>query len=400
MRIPVLMLLLGIVFISCKSNNDSNLNFRETLIRVDNSAIDSLSDISSIISSVSVLKLNESVGSYIGEAFDIKTTSRKEYLIFDYKTDKILAFNSEGNFIKVLSKSGDGPNDLLKIGNFWTTDKNEIEVYDFAQMKIFTYDSLLNFKYQKRSKRFFHFNNLNKVPNSTNYIAYADFNMMNEPFDNEYYHEAILDTNLAIKSTFDIYPEKLQGILTVGYKNHFIRFSDSLRFVKSNDNHVYDITDSGVIGRFKIKYSKHTLPDDVTSILNKNLGILKNRSVGVVMKRSLIFKDYTRLFEEWLEDDKYAYFSSIEYKNDMPILFYSIYSKAKNSIICNSKKIAELKNYKLIFPTFQFFDWRNNEFIGIISGLNLKKNLLPNSQLQKDVDGNPESTYLVKIKLK
>lgn len=55
---------------------------RYSLIRIDNTRIDTVSDISSIIDSISVSLIKEPVGNYMGDIFKIEVTRNKDYLFF------------------------------------------------------------------------------------------------------------------------------------------------------------------------------------------------------------------------------------------------------------------------------------------------------------------------------
>lgn len=383
---------------SCSKKKSQYL--ASSIINVDNKFVKDVQDISSHIDELKVIKIQESQGSFLGDVFDIKTSVNNDYLFYDFQTGKISIFDSKGSFIKILSKNGDGPSDLLKTSNFWINEKKEIEVYDFAQMKVISFDSTYNFKSFVKGKVFNHFNNLYKIPHSENYVGYADYNMFNDPINGSQFHIAILDKKLDVVHTEDIFDKTFSGLLLLTYKNHFLQFGDSLRYIKAFDNNVYSVSPSGLTSRYKISYLNNPLPDDIDDIIKSNLKLLKNRNANSRTARSLVFKNYTRLYEEWLEGKDYAYFSSIHYKNDLPHLFYSIYSKKENRVIYISKNFSDTIRYKMILPTFQFFDSRNNELLSLINGIDLKKNLLPGSQLESTIDYNPEITYLVKLKLK
>ena len=86
------------------------------------------------------------------------------YFFYDLLTNKVNVFDRKGNFIKTLCKAGVGPNDPLNITDFWITNDNEIQVYDYAQMKIFNYDSMLNYQKSIKSDQFNHFSAIEQMP--------------------------------------------------------------------------------------------------------------------------------------------------------------------------------------------------------------------------------------------
>ena len=373
---------------------------RYSLIRIDNTRIDTVSDISSIIDSISVSLIKEPVGNYMGDIFKIEVTRNKDYLFFDLQANKISVFDRHGNFMKTVSKAGDGPYDPLNIIDFWVDNNNELQVYDFAQMKIFNYDSQFNFKNSTLSTQFNHFTGIRPIPTSTNYVGYANFNMYNKPFKDHSYQIALLDKDLNVFKTYQHFDHNFLGILLLTYPQHFTRYKDTLRFYKAYDNHVYNVSNSGISKSYKITYVRQPLPDDIYPTIERHLNEFKDRSKRTLLKLSSYFGGYTRFNGGWFENDKYVYLSSFTHLEDSGNTFYTILEKPSNQILFNAKDFIETKKYKLRLPSFQYMDTFSNELIAVVNGKDLKTMLFKESGFQDSVISNPSHIYLVRVKLK
>jgi hypothetical protein len=385
--------------ISCK---DSKKKQGDTysVIRIDNTHIDTANDISSIIDALSILLIKEPEGNYMADIFKMRVTPTKNYFFYDLQTNKINVFNRNGDFMKTLSKAGDGPNDPLNITDFWIADNNDIQVYDYGQMKIFNYDSLLNYKNSIKSDQFNHFSGFQKIPNSKNYIGYANFNMHNKPFKDQLYQIAFLDENLKVFHADDYFDKQFRGVTLVSYAQHFTRYNDTLRFYKAYDNHVYSVTNSEISKRYKILYNMKGLPDDIYPIIKRHLHEFKNRSARIVTKLPSYFDGYTRFNGSWYENDRLIYLSSFTHQKESGSVFFTILDKQSNRILFNARRFFENNKYKMQLPPFQYLDTHNNELIGIVNGESLKNMLFRDSEFQAIVKNDPNLIYLVKVKLK
>ena len=398
-RLYFFSLLVTSFLISCK---DAKTTYDDTysLLKIDNARVDTASDISSIVDTLGILLIKEPEKNYMADIFKMSVSRNGNYFFYDLLTNKINAFDRNGQFIKTLSKAGEGPNDPLNIGDFWITDNNDIQVYDYAQMKIFNYDSMLNYKNSIKADQFNHFSAIQKIPHSKSYVGYANLNMNNKPYKDHLYQIALLDDSLKVFHTDDHFDQQFSGVSLLTYALHFTRYKDTLRFYKAYDNHVYSVTNSGISKRYKILYHKQGLPDDIYPIIKRHLSEFKNRSKRILIKLPSYFDGYTRFNGCWYENDRLIHLSSFTHTSESGDVFFTILDKQSNRILFNANKFIENNYYKLQLPPFQYLDSYSNELIGIVNGKDLKNMLFQDSEFQSFVINDPNLIYLIKVKLK
>ncbi|MCC7525691.1 MAG: 6-bladed beta-propeller [Chitinophagaceae bacterium] len=383
---------------SCNSDEDKqNLNYTE--IHIDNSKIEEKIDLSDRIENISIVSLKETKGNFIGGIFKLFASNNK-YIVYDrLNTNRINLFDAQGYFLKTVAKVGDSLNDPLNITDCWLNNKGQLEVYDYAQMKIFQYDDSFKLSNIIKSKQFNHFVSMHNIPGTSDYISYTNFNQHNEPYKGELYHIAILDSSLKIIKTDSNFDKSLQGVLWLVLNQYFFLYKDSLRFVQAFDNFIYDATNTGIKRRFKIQYKKNAIPDDITPIIKEHLGEFKNEEINPNVT-SAYFKLYSRFAGGWLETDKYVYISSRDNKGEFGNYFFSLIDKRNNTELFSAREFSETEKYKLRLPPFQYIDAENAELIAIVNGMDLKEKLFTDSPFQSEVVADPEIFYLVKVKLK
>jgi hypothetical protein len=369
---------------------------RELLI--DNSSFEKLKDISDVIDDITIVPLNESSENYIGDIYKF-FVSEGRYIVFDkIRTNTIVAFDKNGNYIKTVMKTGKGPGETLQINDCWPLENGEIEVYDFALKIIYQFDSKLVLKNKVKCPEPYILDDIKKVPNSDFHIGYTDF-FPNNPKNGKCYHIAFLDQKLGIIRTDLFYDQKYQGIQWVSIKNHFYQYKDSIRLFMAFDNNVYNVSISGIDKLYRVVYKKNPMPDDIfEKVVGKNQNPYRTqiRSAEELRKRYATFDIYSYFNGQWLENDRYIYVASKE-KN---IWFYSIIDKKtmKSKYIAND--FCETKRFKINIPYLQYFDAESNTFIGFVTGLNMKKYLLNDSKFLKELTIDPSVNYIFRIKLK
>jgi len=390
--IPLALLSLSQLSCLSKSNNLTHLY-------IDNSNIKLTQDISNKIDLVNINPLIEVKDNHIGNVYKILIT-KHNYIIFDrLNTNKVLLFSKSGQFIKTIAKSGDAPTDQLNITDCWLNNSNNLEVYDFAQMKIFQYDSKFNFYKVISSNWLYHFSGLRNIPYTNKYIGYSNYSDYNKLFNNKLYQIAFLDSNLNIVATDRDFDKIYQGVLWPIFKSHFTVFKDSLRFMKAYDNFIYTVSNSILKERFKIVYNKNQLPDDVTPIIKQHLIDFKNQFINPNINAAY-FKKYARFAGTWLENDKYIYLSSRDTTGNFGDLFYSLIDKSTYKEIYNARSLIESKRYNLELPPFEYFDEITNEYISVADGVQLKNRLFANSIFLNSVVSDSKILYLIKVKFK
>lgn len=387
-------------FLICCNDSKTDYDDLYSLIGIDNTNVDSTSDISSLVDTLSILLIKEPDKNYMADIFKMCVSRNGNYFFYDLQTNKVNAFDRNGHFIKTLCKAGDGANDPLNITDFWITDNNDIQVYDFAQMKIFNYDSMLNFKSSIKAYQFNHFSAIEKTPNSKYYVGYANFNMHNKPYKDHLYQIAFLNDSLEVFLTDDHFDKQFSGVSLLTYAQHFTRYKDTLRFYKAYDNHVYSVNSSGISKRYRILYNKQGLPDDIYPIIERHLSEFKNRSKRILLNLPSYFDGFTRFDGHWYENDRFIHLSSFTHKKASGDVFFTILDKQTNQVLFNARKFIETKHYKLQLPPFQYMDKYKNELIGIINGKDLTNMMFQDSEFRSFIINDPNLIYLIKVKLK
>lgn len=338
-------------FVSCSARKSRNEYY--SAIFIDNSKIKETENITNRVDSISIIPLLEQEGNHLGSIFKLYI-SKNKYIVFDrINTNKILLFNEKGFFIKTIIKMGDKVQDPLNITDCWLNEKNELEVYDFGQMKIYQFDSLFTLKNIIKSKVFNHFVSLSTIPHSHQYIGYANYADFNQPFNKSLYQIAFLDTNLNVLNTDKNFDKTFQGITWPIYSHHFYNFNDTLRFVKSYDNFVYNVLNTQIKERFKIIYKNNSLPDNLMPVVKEHLQIFKDRKVNPNLKADF-FKGFVRFTGLWLENDNYIFASSRDTSGAFGTSFYSLIDKSDNKELFSSRNMCETDKYKLTLPLLSF----------------------------------------------
>lgn len=386
-----------IFFISCSTNNSGDKDYVEVII--NNSKIIETANISDRIGSVKILPLAEEKGNRIGGVYKLFALQDK-YIIYDrLSINKILLFDDRGSFIKAIVKAGDSINEPLNITDCWLNENNELEVYDYAQMRIYQFDSSFILRNIVKSNSLDHFAGLRAIPKKHQYIGYANFSDFNKPFNKSSYQIAFMDSDLNIMGTDKNFNNEFRGITWTMYKTHFYKYRDTLRFVKAYDNYIYSVLIKQIKPRYKIHYKENSLPDDVLPIVKEQLEIFKDRDIDPNVK-ALYFKKFSRFNGLWLENDKYIFISSRDTLGKYGNSFYSLIDKNNNKELFSARNLCDTKSYKLMLPPFEFYDEIHNEFISIVNGFNLKSLLFSESYFKQRVISDPNIFYLVKVKLK
>jgi hypothetical protein len=363
------------LFYSCGSPKEEEKDYTSS-IQVDNANLSDSVDISDYIDTVQIIQLNETKGNYLS-IIDKLYPVKDHYIAADiHQTHRINLFNKNGDFVKTIIKQGQGPDEVLQLNDCWLNEQGELEVYDYAMKKIFLFDTAYTLKTITKGEDFCILNAMENIPHSSLYVGYAGFSGIDPASAGDPFQIVILDKNLKMLSKHLRYKSKFTRIMWLSYREHFSAYGDSLRFIKSYDNHVYDIGPSGINKRYKIFYTDNAASPD---------------------ERNKYLAAYTTLSTTWLENDSLAYFLS---KTGSQFLFASFFNKTTGQVE-SAKVFTAAKKYQMNLPFFKTYDAAGQEFIAIVNGSWLKKKALSNRSIfYHKVADDPSIQYLVKIKLK
>ncbi|MDB5275889.1 MAG: hypothetical protein JWR61_844 [Ferruginibacter sp.] len=365
------------------------------IISIDNSKILDVKNVSNYIASIKIIPLIEDDKNHFASVFKV-LISHNKYLIYDrLNSNKILLFNADGSFNKLVCKVGDNVNYPLNMTDMWLTKDGDLEVYDYAQMEVIKFDSLFVRTSSFKSKKLNHFISLMNTGNG--YVGYANFSDYNSPFHDKFYSIAFLDDKLEINKVDQFFDKKLQGVLWPIYGQHFSKLGDSIRFIKSYDNIVYNIVDNMLFERYEIKYRYNNPPKDIFKIVKDSLELFKDRHISPNIRAEL-FKNYAMLQGAWNETPQYILIRSKDTSGLYGNPFVTLYNKGVNQEMFSARKLVDTINYNMQLPNFIYYDNQSNEFISVVPGIELKKLLYPNSVFKNIISDSPYQFYVVKAK--
>src|SRR5690606_17762993 len=138
-------------------------------IAIDANSIPDTVDISNLIDSIRIIKIRETQDGLFGGVEKLFVT-REKYVIFDqHFSNKIVIYNTKGEFHKNLVQMGAGPEELSKLSDVWINENGNLEVYDNYLKKIIVYDSNLNVKKTKIFKNSNYYGSLIRLPKTEKY---------------------------------------------------------------------------------------------------------------------------------------------------------------------------------------------------------------------------------------
>ena len=401
MKLLLLLFILSIFLNSCGNREPISGNFKN--IYINNNAVLDTVDLSKQIDSIEVVPLKEIAPNLIGAAYQMYIVN-DYYIIYDkVYSKKVNVYYKDGTFVKTLSQNGIKTNEGLNISDVWVNSKKEIFVYDFALMKIYEYDSSLVFKKTISCPTLLHYNHVAQIPNSTDFVGFANYNMYNRKLTKSY--PSILDnlrgSDLTFESSYIGYNVKYEGALFLTLNDNFTLYKDSLYFRQTYDKYIYNITNEKISKAYKITYSSNNLPDNFLDLIDRNIKLFKDKDLSATLaKRNSFFSNYCYPGDDWIENDKFTYLTSVENNGKNTFILNSLIRKSDNKQY-TAKFFKENNKFKIVLPPLRYFDSKENKFICFSSGYQLKKQLLlPNSPFLANNKITNESLCIIKIKMK
>jgi len=387
------------------SCSNTNIIDKAQDIHINNASLPDSSDISAIVDSVRVLRLFDAPHKALGSINQLYVVNG-QYIAFDLEnTKRINAYDANGKYLKTMMENGPQSGDGLSLIDCYANEKDEIIVYDYAQMKLSTFDSELNAKTAIKGKRLYHYNHIASLPGTHKFVGFTSDNLTNAAMQHQKNTPSsvdFLDDKLQLLKKEFIYPKKFDGISLFASPKSFFAFKDSLRFFRFFDSYVYSMENDEIERRYKITYDKGNFPQDfLMTIVDPHYADFNVGNNGVLSAKAQYkyFNGYSCLLN-WLENDSLAYASSITFSNGRLQWMYSIIKKGKNPLVSTSKALVERSRFKITLPPFDAYDRKSKEFVAYTTGNRLKKYLLKNSQLIKSNKINDESFYLIAVRFK
>lgn len=392
MKTIVVLMLFLMMIVSCKHREIGGC---EQII-VNDASIQDKTDISDLVESVKIIPIKENNESNIGFLYKLFVVNGK-YVVCDFfESKKIELFDSTGEYIKTVMRIGHAPTETSQITNCWVSEDNELNIYDAYLHKLYQYDSAFTIKNEIVMSEKRAYENLIKIPTTENYVAYTGFNTALRK-KNENFHISFLNKKLDVFKNEMEFDKKYNGIEWLTSKFNFFVYKDTIRLLQAYNNYVYSINKSDLSARYHVKYSNSLEPDNVIDkIVGDNISLFKTSSSSQndLKKKSSLFDKYAFLSGNWIENEKYIYFSS----QLNGYIFFTIYDKNNRKVIVNSNSL-ELKKYKISIPNLEYYDHNSNSFIGVVFGEQIKYTINSDKFLNGTTI-NPEIYYIVSVKFK
>ena len=399
--------LLPVFFLfSCANKQDAEITDKYSELYINNKSVKDTVDVSKMVDSVKVLKLTDALHKSLSRIDQLYTLGDYYIAIDAVHTKRVNAYDANGNYVKTLIEDGPAKTDALNVTDCYVNEKNEVIIYDYAQMKLFVFDANLASKKSIKSGILFNYNHIASLPGTDNFVGYSSYYGYNAHLQNEDNSPSCLDimgNDLSLVKKHLIYPPKFNDITLITLPKSFFPFKDSLRFFRAFDSYIYSLNKNEIERRYKILYAEGNFPPDfLGEIINPHLNDFQNigRNLSSFQALHLYFKGYT-CPASWLETDNIIYLSSITFSEKKTNNINSvILKKGKTPEVITAKVFAENSRFKLAFPNFNTYDKKKNEFITYCSGNKLKKYLYKDSPLIRPADIVDDSFYLIKVKFK
>lgn len=241
-----LLFLLSLLF-SC-SDTDTE---QTEIINIDFKEVHSFPSLDSIECKFIPLETNEKC--LISGIKQIEFIDDKIYLI-DNHLEKVLLFDTLGNFITQIGNRGSGPGEYIMPGSFYVGDKN-INIVDYRQNKLLFYDSK-TYKYISSKKTF---NTSDCAWLAMDTIAWFNMAGYNNGKRN-HFHISISDSKLNNLTSF--LSAKFKPSYTIRTGNNFYQHEGQIYLSIQFSSIVYRITSKSAIPVYNISFGKDLLPSE------------------------------------------------------------------------------------------------------------------------------------------
>lgn len=371
-----------------------NATQADEVIRINTSNIKDTLNLSHLIESIEVIPLQEKKGFFLGEINKVFQVDDGYVVIDEISTSQVLLFDRAGKFVKRIIGPGTGRNDALQINDGWVNPNGQVCAYDAATKKVFYFNKSHTFKRaSSNGKNFYH--NLIQVPNSNDFLGYSATNDYNPAFNHRHFQLELLNDKLEVIDGFLPIKGRMRGSYFLSFFSHLVLYGDSVRVLRTYDNIVYNYWNKKLAPRFMVEYvGGKTLTYNVFEdvVKNNDKAFFDQRTLPTA--RKAILKDYSYLRGDWIEDKRYAMFSSASGQKQI----VSIYDKEKKQEVASAALFYENNKYNIFLP--RLTNSTDGYFFGVINSVYLKTYLRGESSLSKYTDPSYNSFLIVKIKLK
>ena len=386
-----------LLFQCCNNNikNTSEKPLSGIPIIIDTSKVLDSIDVSTIIKKLEITPLKPNEGDYISEVWKVEFHDNFLIILDRYGSNRIHIYNTEGELYKSIVPTGNGPNEVTTITDFWMNNKGNLEIFDSSLNRILIFDENYMPKKSFKGEDRLSLTAIQKIENK--YITYGGFNSSHH---NEYFKVGIFDETFKIENAAFYFDKIFSGAQITTPTAPFGKVGDEYIFSQNYDNTIYNISKSGQFtARFQLNYSPNPLPYDFNEkVVRQNSNLFKSQDVD--FKRiNKLYKGYSGFRGKWLESINYSIFSSFDEKQQG---FVCIYDKDNKKIIAKGISLY-LTDSRLIIPYLPYFSTVNpseNCFFTVITKHELINFIAKDSPFFGLVNKEEsESNFLVKISL-
>lgn len=177
---------------------------------------------------------------------------KKDFIII--YADNLYLYDYDGNFIKKIGRNGKGPGEYLSIHGV-ECNKLGFFIMDRSQQKIIHLNDqgryIRDYKIGLFGEAYSKWNNIN--------LIYTG-NEINK-YNNKLF---IFDNDFNYKMSFLKISENEHRFVNFYDKTNFYNYKDSIRFLCSFDNNIYNLDNKGYVlrKRYKVDFGKYTIPED------------------------------------------------------------------------------------------------------------------------------------------
>jgi len=234
-------------------------NGKGVKINISNPADQEILKLSTIIDSISYIKLSNDPRATIGEINKIEFMSDGIYILDRYKTKSLKKFTLTGEFICQIGSHGEGPHEYVEPTDYAITD-NDVIVYDQFKQRMIFYDHIGNYK--RDMKVPFLFLKFHRF-SSNKYIFYS----LDQ--DNDHLQSIVNNSIFECDSNFSL---KYRGFHRIKnmynsffIENNFSNVGNKVFYHPTYSDTIFSIADNGLIkNEFIFDFGKRKLPKNYT----------------------------------------------------------------------------------------------------------------------------------------
>jgi hypothetical protein len=278
----------------------------------------------------------------IGDHLIIQNESHSE---LGFPTERLLVFDRQGHFVCQLGERGKGPQEYLKIDDFWIDPANQtVWVYD--QQKLLQYNLQGELLHSVEIKAFLG-NEFVRIGNK--WVFYADNHCNNLDCHNLAY----VDKDGVLLSTTLFIPSNMRHIHGVG-RNRFVSVHPDTARLIGYDDQIYTLTEAGIVHQIRLDHPTEPMVDDAfyTQDFERNMDYVNKgfEAKGVGFINDFKENDHFRYFT--VRKDRKSYTLLCDKSSSTTQLFRTI-----NSTILNVPNAINQSTFYRTVTVQQVQEW-------------------------------------------